>query len=167
MGNVPWLCFFKLPASWWFQPIWKILSSNWTISLGKDENKKSFETTTQPIIHEDYQPNSKILRANGFRPSFPVPYFLKLLWTLGAPSRWQNCTFTININQMQVNLPFLWIIGYYWTPGGRVVQPFSFPESTNPETSKLTLGRLVATTGTWYSSALVNFQIKCWEKNGD
>ena len=50
--------FFKLPASWWFQPIWKIWSSNCTISLGKDENKKSFETTTQPIIHEDHQPNS-------------------------------------------------------------------------------------------------------------
>ena len=30
----------------------------------------------------------------------------------------------------------------------------------HPETSKLTLGRLVATTGTWYSSALVTWNFK-------
>ena len=27
-------------TSWWFQPIWKIWSSNWIISPNKDENKK-------------------------------------------------------------------------------------------------------------------------------
>ncbi len=31
---------------WWFQPIWKIWSSNWKSSTNRGENKKIFETTT-------------------------------------------------------------------------------------------------------------------------
>ena len=34
-------------TSWWFQPIWKICSSNWIISPGRDEHKKIFKTTNQ------------------------------------------------------------------------------------------------------------------------
>ena len=36
----PWL------SRWWFQPIWKIWSSNWKSSPNRGENKKIFETTT-------------------------------------------------------------------------------------------------------------------------
>ena len=32
-------------ASWWFQSIWNICSSNWIISPGRGENKKTSETT--------------------------------------------------------------------------------------------------------------------------
>ena len=32
--------YIHLFSSWWFQPIWKICSSNWIISPGKGENKK-------------------------------------------------------------------------------------------------------------------------------
>ena len=53
MTFVSWLQKFKaqfyigLPqTSWWFQPTWKICSSNWIIFPSRGENKKIFETTT-------------------------------------------------------------------------------------------------------------------------
>ena len=33
----------KTVSSWWFQPIWKICSSNWIISPSRDENQKILE----------------------------------------------------------------------------------------------------------------------------
>ena len=32
-------------TSWWFEPIWKICSSNWIQSSSRGENQKSFETS--------------------------------------------------------------------------------------------------------------------------
>ncbi len=41
LGNTP-----QRFTSWWFQPLWKICTSNWIISLGWGENKKCLETKT-------------------------------------------------------------------------------------------------------------------------
>lgn len=41
----------QMIASWWFQPIWKICSSNWMISPGRVEHKNclKLETTTNQM----------------------------------------------------------------------------------------------------------------------
>ena len=42
-----------MKSSWWFQPFWKICSSNWIISPGRVENKKIFETTNQKLLRQN------------------------------------------------------------------------------------------------------------------
>ena len=39
-------------TSWWFQPLWKICSSNWIISPGRDENKKCLKPP--PRLYNSY-----------------------------------------------------------------------------------------------------------------
>ena len=59
------LVFFSLPfpflvltcpnkTSWWFQPIWKICSSNWIMSPSRGENKKCLKPP--PRKHPDRSP---------------------------------------------------------------------------------------------------------------
>ena len=64
-------------SSWWLsQPLWKICSSNWESSLGRDENKKSLKP-----------PPSFLLDDNG---SFNVFFQSRDVW-MGVP-RIRTCT---------------------------------------------------------------------------
>ena len=42
----------QMKSGWWFQPIWKICSSNWLISPSRDENKKHLKPPTNNLSRE-------------------------------------------------------------------------------------------------------------------
>ena len=59
-------------SSWWFQPIWKICSSNWIISpIFRDENYKNVWVATNPYCR--YQPWKSMVGSDVF-PTKIVPF---------------------------------------------------------------------------------------------
>ena len=77
-------------ATWWFPPIWKICSSNWMISLYRDENKKYLKIWNHHLVWCTSFPfrfllvmNESICRKilfqhGGFSVGLSVPHFVFL-----------------------------------------------------------------------------------------
>ena len=66
-------------SSWWFQPSWKMCSSNWIISPGRDENKKySKPPPRYDWFHQGFiEKFMKITLSSNRRPTKIFLYFIK------------------------------------------------------------------------------------------
>ena len=69
--------------SWWFQPIWKICSSNWIISPGRGENKKylkpppSYPLSTRVLATPKlYLPTCLVYRSSSIHSHFFAGHFV-------------------------------------------------------------------------------------------
>ena len=108
-------------AGWWFQPIWKMCSSNWIISPGRGENNtylKPPPSLVRPGQNKTYQKNHLLRRKSRFCTGWSHRHHLR---SLGAVNRFffwesekQKHRSTSSFTKKRGSIDPLIEVGHFW-----------------------------------------------------